>query len=95
MFLPHTGIDFPFLKKRPKFIIEAPDFEQIHSGNSNFRFVASANNSIQHALVSRPSDFNARMVYDCTFGAGPNTGSVLTSGYLIHAGSGGTTMVGG
>lgn len=95
MFLPHTGIDFPFLKKRPKFINEAPDFEQIHSGNSNLRFAAAANNSIQHALMSRPSDFNARVVYDCTFGAGANTGSVLSGGYLMHAGSGGTTMVGG
>lgn len=68
LFLPHTGIDFPFLKKRPQFIREAPDFELIHSGN-NARFVTTASASIQHVL-SRASDFNARVIYDCTFGGG-------------------------
>jgi len=46
VFLPHTGIDYPFMKKRPQFIKEAPDFELIHSGNSNLRFVATASTTI-------------------------------------------------
>jgi hypothetical protein len=46
VFLPHTGIDYPFLKKRPQFIKEAPDYELIHSGNSNLRFVATASTTI-------------------------------------------------
>lgn len=46
LFLPHTGIDYPFSKKRPQFIKEAPDFELIHSGNSNLRFVATASTTI-------------------------------------------------
>ena len=29
LFLPHTGIDLPFLKKRIHFIKDAPDFDLI------------------------------------------------------------------
>ena len=92
VFLPHTGIDYPFLKKRPQFIKEAPDFELIHSGNSNLRFVSTTGGSIQHALGSRPSDFNARVIYDCTFGGGPNAGPVLSGHYMHTSGGNGTAL---
>lgn len=82
------------MKKRPQFITGAPDYEPIHSGNSNMRFLATASSSIQHALLSRPSEFNARVVYDCTFGAGSSGGTVLASGYLVSAGNQ-TTVQGG
>lgn len=58
------------------------------------RFANTASTSVQHALMSRPSDFNARIVYDCTFGAGQNGGTVLSSGYLVSAGNP-TTVSGG
>lgn len=29
MFLPHTGIDLPFLKKKITFIKDAPDYEPL------------------------------------------------------------------
>jgi len=32
LFLPSTGIDLPFLKRRPVFIRNAPELEMVHSG---------------------------------------------------------------
>lgn len=95
LFLPHTGIEYPFLKKRPQYIKEAPDFEMVHSGHSNMRFIVPATTSIQHSLGTRPSDFNARVVYDCTFGAGQGvSGSVVANGQNIFT-AGGQTVQGG
>lgn len=66
LFLPHTGIDQPFLKKKINFIKDAPDFETIHGGmQGNYRFLMGINGSLQHNLTQRPSDFLAKIVYDC------------------------------
>ena len=67
------------------FIKEAPDFELIHSG-ANARFTSTATSSIQQVLA-RAGDFNARIVYDCTFGGGPGTGPVLSAQAGGHAGA--------
>jgi hypothetical protein len=69
IFLPHTGIDYPFLKKRMNFIKDAPDFELIQQaiGQSNFRFLLPTNSSMPHSLAQRPNDFSSKLIYDCTF----------------------------
>jgi hypothetical protein len=71
LFLPHTGIDQPFLKKKINFIKDAPDFEPVHcAGNSNYRFLMGMNNSLSHNLTQRPGDFLAKIVYDCCYVGG-------------------------
>jgi hypothetical protein len=80
LFLPHTGVEYPFLKKRPHFITEGPEYELVHSGVSNMRFIGgTGSNSIQHSLAQRPTDYNSRLVYDCTFGVGHGAVGALTS----------------
>ena len=58
---------------------------------------------MQHTLGQRPTgDFNARVVYDCTFGGGPGAapgGSMMHSSHMMSigltGGGGGTTVNGG
>ena len=60
------------------------------------RFVATASSTIQHALGSRPTDFNARVIYDCTFGGtGGNTGAILSQNHLLNGAGAGTALQGG
>lgn len=70
MFLPHTGIDYPFLKKKITFIKDAPDFEAVQPVSANARFIMQLNGSIQHSLASRPLEHLPRPVYDCTYVGG-------------------------
>jgi len=49
-FLPHTGIEQPFLKKKVNFIKEAPEFEMIHSGFGGMRLIIPSGGSMQHNL---------------------------------------------
>ena len=80
MFLPNTGVEYPFLKKRPVFIKDAPEFELIHTGVGNLRFIGGpAVTSIQHSLAQRPSDYSSKLVYDCTYGVGSGVVGSLTS----------------
>lgn len=51
--LPATGIDYPFMKKRPFFIKDAPNFEPLWL------------KQIQKFTVVEPS--SSRVVYDCTY----------------------------
>ena len=44
------------------------------------RFIGgTGSNSIQHSLAQRPTDYNSRLVYDCTFGVGHGAVGALTS----------------
>ena len=44
------------------------------------RFIGgTGSNSIQHSLAQRPTDYNSRLVYDCTFGIGHGAIGSLTS----------------
>jgi hypothetical protein len=48
LFLPHTGIDLPFLKKKINFIKDSPEFEQVQLTQSNYRYLMAINGSAQH-----------------------------------------------
>lgn len=52
LFLPHTGVEYPFLKKKPQFIREAAEYELVHSGVGGMRFIGGTGpNSMQHSLA--------------------------------------------
>jgi hypothetical protein len=46
LFLPHTGIELPFLKKKINFIKDAPDYEPVLPNGSNFRFLMAVNSTL-------------------------------------------------
>jgi hypothetical protein len=52
IFLPSTGIDLPYLKRRPVFIRNAPELEMVHSGASSSLKLLPVNPSLQ--LNARP-----------------------------------------
>jgi hypothetical protein len=46
IFLPSTGVDLPFLKRRPIFIRDAPELEMVHAGASSNLKVLPVNPSL-------------------------------------------------
>ena len=59
--MPRTGIDFPFLKKRPHFLFNCPEYEHINfSSSSPQRILGNS------PLVGKSESFN-KLVYDCTY----------------------------
>ena len=49
---------------------------------------------MQHSLAQRPSDYSAKLVYDCTYGVGSGAaGSLLSAGQQVLGNN--NSMVGG
>lgn len=68
--IPHTGIDYPFIKRRPLFIKEAPGFEpttgHLARGGLGNRLINSKMPYLSTA--TKITELLPRLVYDCTFG---------------------------
>ena len=69
--LPQTGVDYPFTKRRPLFIKDAPGFEptagHINRGGLGQRFLGKEKQMTMMSHAAKITEPLPRCVYACTY----------------------------